>query len=29
MLREVAELYSDLGRQYDIEAEKLYRQLSF
>ena len=29
MLREIAEHYSDLGRHYDMEAEKLYRQLSF
>lgn len=29
MLREIAEHYSDLGRHYDIEAEKFYRQLSF
>jgi len=29
ILREIAEYYSNLGRHYDIEAEKLYRQLSF
>ena len=29
ILREIAEYYSHLGKHYDIEAEKFYRQLSF
>lgn len=29
ILREIAKYFSHLGRHYDIEAEKFYRQLSF